>query len=273
MTRSLSLDIQDTEALHEEWVEICSGGDKLSWISPIDGSERYREVLKTRQAGTGTWFLNTEAVQKWRKNHKQLLYCPGIPGAGKTVLSSIVIEWLGQSYATDDEVVIAYHFFDFRREPSVCEILAAILRQIWQGAPKKSKNWPSVMAPKEESIKLEWYQSELEARLTQFSKTFIILDALDECSVTGRTLRQLLDFLFGLQRKANVNILATSRVNGEIANLFQQNGASQVEIQADEGDIRAYVEQRAAYFSPFVSKRKGLLSYIQNGIVRSSRGM
>jgi NACHT domain. len=241
-------------------------------MTPIDGSKRYMEVLRTRQAGTGTWFLNKEEVQTWRNNEKQLLYCPGIPGAGKTVLSSIVIEWLTKSFANDDDIVTTYIFFDFRQQLSVYEILAALLRQIWQGAPKKAYTWSQGIPPREESMKLEWIQSEFEARLSEFNKTFIILDALDECSVTGGTMRQSLDFLFSLQRKANVNILATSRFNEETANLFKKTGAI-VEIQANEDDIRAYVDHRAAYFSPFVAKKSGLLSYIRDEIVKSSRGM
>lgn len=121
-------------------------------------------------------------------------------------------------------------------------------------------------------MKLDWIQSEIEASVSEFTKTFIILDALDECSVNGGAMRQSLDFLFGLQRKGNVNILATSRFNEETANLFTKTGVI-LEIQASEDDIRAYIDHRAAYFSPFVTKKPGLLTYIQDEIVKSSGGM
>lgn len=230
------------------------------------------EVLRTRQAGTGTWFLNREEVQKWRNNEKQLLYCPGIPGAGKTVLTSIVIEWLTQSFANDSDNVITYIFFDFRRELSEYDILAALLRQVWQGAPTKSHTWSSSCPPIEETMRLEWIQTEFEARLSQFNRTFIVLDALDECSVTGGTMRQSLDFLISLQSRLNINILATSRFNEETASLFKKSGAI-VEIEANDDDIRAYVDHRAAYFSSFVTRKRGLLGYIRDEIVKSSRGM
>ncbi|KAJ5383019.1 hypothetical protein N7517_000930 [Penicillium concentricum] len=276
INQSLSLDIRNDirllrEESNEEFYE-GAGIDHLSWISTIDGSKRYIEVLRTRHADTGTWFINKEEIQKWRSNEKQLLYCPGIPGAGKTVLSSVVIEWLTKSFANDDDIAATYIFFDFRRELSVFEILAALLRQLWQGSPGKSRTWSQPRPPREESMRLEWIQNQLEARVSEFTKTFIILDALDECSVTGGTMRQSLDFLFSLQRKANVNILATSRFNEEIANLFTTAGAA-LEIQANEDDIRAYIDHRAAYFSPFVAKKPGLSTYIRDEIVKSSGGM
>ncbi|KAJ5709969.1 hypothetical protein N7493_009561 [Penicillium malachiteum] len=121
-------------------------------------------------------------------------------------------------------------------------------------------------------MKLDWIQNELRARVCEFTKTFIILDALDECSVTGGTVRQSLDFLFGLQQKANINILASSRFNEEYANLFMRTGAI-LAIQASEDDIRAYIDHRAAYFSPFVAKKNGLLTYIRDEITKASRGM
>ncbi|OXV08527.1 hypothetical protein Egran_03710, partial [Elaphomyces granulatus] len=87
---NLSLEIRnDTRLLREEFYE-DSAWDSLSRISTIDGSKRLAEVLSTRQTGTGTWFINKEEFQTWLHNEKQLLYCPGIPGAGKTVLASMV---------------------------------------------------------------------------------------------------------------------------------------------------------------------------------------
>ncbi|OJJ39599.1 hypothetical protein ASPWEDRAFT_384790 [Aspergillus wentii DTO 134E9] len=120
--------------------------------------------------------------------------------------------------------------------------------------------------------RLQWIQYEFRALILRFKKTFIILDALDECSSTEGTLRESLGFLFSLQRSANVNILATSRFSEETASLFA-NGGVILEIQATDDDVRAYIDHRAAYFPPFVAKKPGLLTYIRDEIAKSSRGM
>ena len=251
---------------------LVDGHDDLSWISSINSSAQHAEVLGYRHPGTGIWFTNKKEVRNWRDSQKQLLYCQGIPGAGKTVLSSVVIEWLTKSFTNEDKVAITYIFFDFRQKLSASEILAALLRQLWQGLPRESRPFPPEKPPQGESTKLAWIQSELQAQVSKSIKTFIILDALDECSVNGVTMRQALEFLFSLQKTANVNILATSRFNEETANMFDKTGVT-LEVQANENDIRSYVDSRAEYFAPFVAKRKGLLTYIRDEVARSSKGM
>ena len=194
-----------------------------------------------------------------------------MPGAGKTVLSSVLIECLEQSFAKQDDIAITYMFFDFREQLSLFEILAALLRQLLQGKSNRSVTRHLGQTTKK-SMKLEWVQSELRTLASGFGKTYIVLDALDECAATGSTLRQLLEFLFALRQAANVNIFATSRYNEETASLFAQDGLI-LEIQANDDDIRAYIDHRAAYFPPFVARKPGLFAYIRDEIVKASQGM
>ncbi|PYI02763.1 hypothetical protein BO78DRAFT_213479 [Aspergillus sclerotiicarbonarius CBS 121057] len=49
------------------------------------------------------------------KNDNQTLLCTGIPGVGKTILTSIVIEHLEEKYHDDRSVGIAYIYCNFRR--------------------------------------------------------------------------------------------------------------------------------------------------------------
>ena len=194
-----------------------------------------------------------------------------MPGAGKTVLSSVLIECLEQSFAKQDDIAITYMFFDFREQLSLFEILAALLRQLLQGKSNRSVTRHLGQTTKK-SMKLEWVQSELRTLASGFGKTYIVLDALDECAATGSTLRQLLEFLFALRQAANVNIFATSRYNEETASLFAQDGLI-LEIQANDDDIRAYIDHRAASFVPLVARKPGLFAYIRDEIVKASRGM
>jgi hypothetical protein len=72
-------------------------------------------------------------------------------------------------------------------------------------------------------------------------RVFIIFDALDECPVLShdRNVRnEFLDRLISLGNQAEINILATSRPNIEIA-----HGIS-VEIQASRRDIRSYLDSQ-----------------------------
>ncbi|KAI0427227.1 hypothetical protein F5Y09DRAFT_350585 [Xylaria sp. FL1042] len=44
--------------------------------------------------GTGKWFLESPKYGHWLQNDGQTLFCHGIPGGGKTVLTSVVIKQL-----------------------------------------------------------------------------------------------------------------------------------------------------------------------------------
>src|SRR4051794_39963409 len=64
----------------------------LDWLTPIDYGPQQSDYLKRRQPETGQWLLDSAEYQAWQKADKQTLFCPGIPGAGKTVLTSIIID-------------------------------------------------------------------------------------------------------------------------------------------------------------------------------------
>ena len=65
-----------------------------NWLSPIDFRSRQQEILKGAQAGTRQWLLDSQKFQSWVDADGGTLWCPGIPGAGKTVTSFIVIDHL-----------------------------------------------------------------------------------------------------------------------------------------------------------------------------------
>jgi hypothetical protein len=81
------------------------------------------------------------------------LFCPGIPGAGKTIVASIVIKYLfdkfqhrdirgdgdiqDRSIQNNDRIGIAYLYCNFHRqkEQKAEELLASLLKQLAQGHP------------------------------------------------------------------------------------------------------------------------------------------
>lgn len=65
----------------------------LSKLSTIDFETTHADVSSRRVDGTGNWFLETAEFQTWLTS-SSTLHCEGMPGAGKTVLSSLVIDSL-----------------------------------------------------------------------------------------------------------------------------------------------------------------------------------
>src|SRR5579871_1078626 len=64
----------------------------LNWLTPIEYGSQQSDYIGRRQHGTGQWLLNSKQFQTWLDTSKQILFCPGIPGAGKTILTSVVID-------------------------------------------------------------------------------------------------------------------------------------------------------------------------------------
>jgi len=83
----------------------------LKWLTPIDYALQQTDFIKRREAGTGEWLLNLSEFQTWLKADKQTLFCPGIPGSGKTILASVVINELMTRFGNDEAVGIAYIYF------------------------------------------------------------------------------------------------------------------------------------------------------------------
>ncbi len=85
----------------------------LDWLTPVDYGPQQSDYLRRRQQGTGQWLLDSEEFKGWLSTGDQTLFCPGIPGAGKTILTSIVVDYLGSTFHNDPKISIAYVYWQF----------------------------------------------------------------------------------------------------------------------------------------------------------------
>ncbi|KAJ8126084.1 hypothetical protein O1611_g7556 [Lasiodiplodia mahajangana] len=88
--------------------------------------------IKSRQVeGTGMWFLESKEFYDWMKGVNNTLFCPGIPGAGKTILSSLVINHLQK---TRDQlgagVACLYCNHKEDKDRKVIDSVSSLLRQL-----------------------------------------------------------------------------------------------------------------------------------------------
>lgn len=107
----------------------------LEWLSPIDYAPQQNDFIQRRHAGTGQWLMDSVNYQQWLESDQQILFCPGIPGAGKTILTSIVVEDLHTRFGNEKDVGIAYIYCNFKRkdEQRAEDLLANLLKQLSQG--------------------------------------------------------------------------------------------------------------------------------------------
>ncbi|RPA91902.1 hypothetical protein L873DRAFT_1619220, partial [Choiromyces venosus 120613-1] len=109
----------------------------LAWLSPLEPNIRHQNVQASRVANVGSWLLETEQFRSWNYGDSQsgsdkaTIFCYGNPGAGKTYISSLVIDTLGDQ-ASGHNIAVTCFYFDFaaEKEQTPSSMLGALLKQV-----------------------------------------------------------------------------------------------------------------------------------------------
>ncbi|KAI9832809.1 MAG: hypothetical protein M1819_004029 [Sarea resinae] len=248
----------------------------LDWLTPIDYMPQQNDFISRRQEGTGQWLLDSAEYQEWLKSSKRTLFCPGIPGAGKTILTAIVIGDLIEQISGDPDIGIAYIYCNFRRkdEQKLYDLLTSLLKQLAEGQPslpQEVKDLYDYHGDKRSRPLIGEISKTLRSVIDSYSRVFIIVDALDECEVKGGCRTNFLSELTRLQAQYEVNLFATSRLIPEIQENFK--GCMSLEIRASEGDVRRYLNDHMFHLPGFVIRNRELQEEIQSEIVSAVDGM
>jgi hypothetical protein len=172
----------------------------LDWLSPSVYATQQCDYIR-RQPGTGEWLLKSPKFQAWSEMSHQTLFCPGIPGAGKTILASVVIDELDSRYGNNRDVGIAYLYCSFQRHDDHSQkpesLLASILRQLAQGLSSMPDSVGALYEKhraKGTRPSVDEISKALRSIAGHFSRFFIVIDALDECPFPA--ISRLLDEIF-----------------------------------------------------------------------------
>ncbi|KAF5712420.1 ankyrin protein [Fusarium mundagurra] len=221
----------------------------LNWLTSVDYGLQQSEFQKVQQPGTGSWLLDTSEYRTWLETPGQTLFCQGIPGVGKTILTSGLIDHLSSKLAGDSTNGISYIFCNFQRQDQQTSdgLLACILKQLSAGLPSlpeclrslyTSHSIPRTRPSSREII------STLASVISEHERVFIIIDALDEYGSAPGARETFLKELGRLQQEFDVNLFATSRfdttISSEIRYSFLSNMS--LEINAVRDDIGIYIE-------------------------------
>ncbi|RSM04459.1 hypothetical protein CEP52_006828 [Fusarium oligoseptatum] len=227
------------------------------WITPVNYGPQQAYHFSMRVPGTDQWFLEAAEFQAWLQTAKQTLFCPGIPGAGKTIITASVIEYLHSRFRDRKDIGIAYIYCNFQQqdEQKAEDLLASVLKQLAQRQSTLSAEVKDLYNrhQKNRTIpSLEETSRTLHSVAATYLRVFIIADALDECRTDS--LKRFLEEVFKLQGNTGANIFATSRHSEEISNCFSK-GLS-LPIFATEADITTYLNAR---IPPLLSETEHML--------------
>ncbi|KAF5590966.1 hypothetical protein FPCIR_6229 [Fusarium pseudocircinatum] len=248
----------------------------LTWLANTDFGQQQTNNLRKWQKGTVQWLLQSREYQKWVQEKGQILFCPGIPGAGKTVSVSVVINDLTQRFSTDTNVGVAFIYCSYTQtiKRRTTDLFASILKQLCQVRniiPDDLKRLHDEHKTLGTGPQYEDILKVLVSCLGDYSRVIIVVDALDEWEPPGDDRRNLVDELLLLHREHRVNLLVTSRFIPAIEAKFKDFPF--LHITASQDDIYRYIEDyRWPSINP-VCKSSDLQRQVKTCISEAAKGM
>jgi hypothetical protein len=247
-----------------------------NWLTSEDYTSQQSDLFSRRQEGTGQWLLDSSEFQKWLKDDLQTLFCPGIPGAGKTVMTSIIVEYLTTKFQNHEGTAIVYLYCSYKRqqEQSPVDLLVSLLKQLVQqqpSLPESVKDLYNRHKHKGSRASFDEILKVLYAVVANYSRIFILIDALDEYQVSDHGWRRFLSEIFHLQAKAGASLFVTSRFIPDIVKEFE--GSILLEIRASENDVRRCLDRQMQRLPRCVKESCGLQEKIKTEITKTVNGM
>ncbi len=174
-------------------------------------------------------------VQNVAGRHKvqQCSVVPGIPGSGKSVLASLVVDqlqedFMGKTYAT----VFAYFDYRDQNRQSPDGVTASLLQQL----SGRHSDLPEPILILRKKFKSQDIRPQLQDRVKafslvcqQFERVFVVIDALDECDE-------------GKHRQTFIEVLHTLRGQVNVRKAF--DSALHIKVEAKELDLKKYLSKR-----------------------------
>jgi Cdc6-like AAA superfamily ATPase len=245
------------------------------WILQENINEAQYDLLNQSLLGTGLWLLKSKEYQKWVSGHDQTVFWQAIPGVGKTILSAILAEELRRKFS-ENSVGVAALFCDYRKrdEQGLLYFLSSILKQLVQyrrHLPEAVKVLYEFHSTRKTRLGYDDLSNALQSMIEDSSKTFIIIDGLDECVRSDGTLQSLLFEISRLQKQGHVCLFATSRPIPDIAKEFQT--AIKLDARATDEDLRAYINSYRPRFQSFLENDPDLQNKIKDEVIEAANGM
>ncbi|KAJ7836267.1 hypothetical protein B0H14DRAFT_1125710 [Mycena olivaceomarginata] len=251
----------------------------LHWMTlgmpSLNFSQRQVDIFGAWQPGTGQWLLSSSEFKEWESGSGKIMWCRGMPGAGKTVLSSLVVHYLqDQSQHTKIGVAPIYLNHKETEAQTPVNILTSLWKQLVTGKALSPEVVELYTQHHRQGIRpsIQEVSNVLKLAMAQEEKLYLVVDALDEypedyCKV-------LLKCLSGAILGSTVNLMITSRPHITVDASFPE--VQIVEIHATEDDIRKYVDfqiTESSRLSRHVQTRPELGEEIKSRIIDNVQGM
>ena len=204
----------------------------------------------------------------------------GIPGCGKTILSSIILQNMLDYHHTKSNSAVIFFYFDFndigkrRNEKMIRSLISqlskycakSLIQDLYASCLNGSRQ------PTEELL-----LNTLHQMIVTLRDTYIILDALDECDNRNDLLTSLEQIISW--KDVNLHTIVTSRKEYDIeeilASLTDTEKRISIQSKLVDADIRTYVHDRLQIDRKLSKWQKmpKIQSEIEDTLIRKAGGM
>ena len=183
----------------------------IAWLKTCDPSTNHFSAWRKYEPITGNWFLQSQDFASWITGTTAFIWLRGIPGAGKTVLCSAIIDHV-IGICTDQMDQYAYFYFDFNdpQKRTVSGMIRSLLVQLTMHQWSLSEEIDVLYKGCNEGTQDPGQDCLVETLLSLLrnsERTYFIVDALDECFERD----ELLQILARICGTSHVKLLVTSR--------------------------------------------------------------
>ncbi|KAJ7844324.1 ankyrin repeat-containing domain protein [Mycena leptocephala] len=261
-------------ALKQQQSQESAEIDKIfAWLSPQTYCTRQDVIFRDRTPGTGEWLLNHETFIGWKSGSHKVLACYGMPGAGKTTLAAIVLAHLFH-ISEEENIGVGCVYLNHKETETQSpeNLLAGFWRQLaGKILPPSVHKLYNRHYQRRTRPSIDDIQEVLSSTILEYSKVYLIVDALDEYPDDQRG--SLLTSLSGLGSK--VSIMLTSRPHVK-DHEFLFPDMCMLEIRAREDDLRRYLDvemTKSIRLARNIDKKPELRDEIMEAVVSQSNGM
>nr|GAT44878.1 ankyrin 2,3/unc44 [Mycena chlorophos] len=244
----------------------------LKWIAPINFFATHDALSISRQENTGGWFLDHPTFKEWENSSGKILWCYGIPGAGKTMLLSKAVDHLAEKAADDPTIGVAFLYLNYLEagDQTLQNLLAALWQQlsIDEDIEDATAVYESHKA-KKTLPSLKEVQDLLAFRVQKFIKVYVAVDGLDEFSGSQE---QLISSILDLGPQIALMITCRPHVSFKV----HAEKALKLEIIASHEDIKVYTIaqiQASGNLKTLVEGNPTLQQDIISNVTQKTRGM
>jgi Cdc6-like AAA superfamily ATPase len=259
-----------------------------SWLESADVENDHHRLRKAQTPGTGRWLFDHPLFKRWFDPKSPyvplLLWLNGKPGAGKSVLSSMIVEEAKENARKQSPQPAVLYFYcknEVEEKDNFSAIGRSLLLQLLEpdspildhlhSAFRNNKTKDTILRTR------HMIEDLLEAALLSCPSAYIILDGIDECQLEERQPIIAWFKTFVTQKlpkgcEAQVRVLFVSQDDMRARRDFSGITSLAIKVEDNKGDMELFAQGKAIEIQQKFSTSVEIRSIIATKVPQSSDG-